>query len=43
MIQDPLLRTQISALYKEGWTVEEIAEETGESEKDIIEWCNKLI
>jgi len=24
MIQDPLLRTQIAALYKEGWTVEVI-------------------
>lgn len=43
MITDPLLRTQAAALYHEGWTVEEIAEELNIPVADVIEWCNKLI
>ena len=43
MIHDPILRTQVAALYKEGWTVEEISEEFDIPLEDVIEWCNKLI
>ena len=43
MIQDPLIRTQVAALYKEGWDVKEIAEEVGLSLADVIEYCNKLV
>ncbi|MBR6142510.1 MAG: hypothetical protein IKQ37_12270 [Bacteroidaceae bacterium] len=43
MIQDPLIRTQVAALYKEGWDVKEIAEELGLPLADVIEYCNKLV
>lgn len=43
MITDPLLRTQVASLYKEGWSTGEIAEETGIPLEDVIEWCNKLV
>jgi len=43
MIQDPLIRTQVAALYKEGRDVKEIAEEVGLSLADVIEYCNKLV
>ncbi len=43
MITDPLLRTQAAALYHEGWTVEEIAEELDIPLEGVIEWCNRLV
>ena len=42
MIHDPLLRTQVAALYKEGWSTEDIASELELSLEDVIEWCNRL-
>lgn len=43
MIHDPILKTQVAALYHEGWTVEEISKELDIPLEDVIEWCNKLI
>ncbi len=40
---DVLLRTQVAALYKDGWTVQEIAEELNLSEEEVIQVANKVI
>ena len=40
---DVLQRSIVASLYREGWTCEEIAEETGVALEDIIQYCNKLI
>lgn len=40
---DILIRTQVAALYKEGWTPEEIAEELDLDKVEVMEYCCKLI
>ena len=40
---DILLRTQIAALYKEGWNTEDIAQELGLDETKVMDYCAKLL
>lgn len=42
MIHDLLLRTQVAALFKEGWSTEDISAELELPLEDVIEYCNKL-
>ena len=43
MIDDILLRTQVAALFKEGWSPEDIADELDIDVNDVKEYCVKLI
>lgn len=43
MITDPLLKTQIEALYKEGWNPEDIADELGLDEVEVMDYCAELL
>lgn len=42
MITDPLLKTQIAELYNEGWNPEDISEELGLDEVDVMDYCSEL-
>lgn len=43
MITDPLIKTQIEALYKEGWNPEDIADELGLDEVEVMDYCAELL
>ncbi len=43
MITDTLLKTQIAALYKEGWNPEDIADELGLDEVEVMDFCAELL
>ena len=43
MIEDPLARTLVAALFKEGWDINDIADELGLEVENVVEYCNKLV
>ena len=43
MIKDSLIKTQIAALYVEGWNPEDIADELGLDEVEVMDYCAELL